>query len=166
MPQVNDLTCHKNLHDLPWPSMTSKKYNFRGPQPSNRDPQDIYPVNGISFHPKHHGLLATVGSDGKYSFWDKVIFLLPVPIFTGSRSHKRNIFRKIVQNFWHHQRILKMIQSNQSAVVMLILKENFLHMQLVMIGIEATNVMILIQNQKLFYGISSTIWSQSRSHKN
>jgi len=43
----------------------------RGPQPSNRDPQDIYPVNGISFHPKHHGLLATVGSDGKYSFWDK-----------------------------------------------------------------------------------------------
>ena len=57
------------------------KMILRGPQPSNRDPQDIYPVNGISFHPKHHGLLATVGSDGKYSFWDKVKFQLPVPFF-------------------------------------------------------------------------------------
>ena len=60
------------------------KMILRGPQPSNRDPQDIYPVNGISFHPKHHGLLATVGSDGKYSFWDKVKFQLPVPFFIGS----------------------------------------------------------------------------------
>ena len=58
------------------------KMILRGPQPSNRDPQDIYPVNGISFHPKHHGLLATVGSDGKYSFWDKVKFQLPVPFFS------------------------------------------------------------------------------------
>lgn len=57
------------------------KMTFRGPQPSNRDPQDIYPVNGISFHPKHHGLLATVGSDGKYSFWDKVKFQLPSAFF-------------------------------------------------------------------------------------
>ena len=57
------------------------KMTFRGPQPSNRDPQDIYPVNGISFHPKHHGLLATVGSDGKYSFWDKVKFKLPSTFF-------------------------------------------------------------------------------------
>lgn len=57
------------------------KMILRGPQPSNRDPQDIYPVNGISFHPKHHGLLATVGSDGKYSFWDKVKFQLPVLFF-------------------------------------------------------------------------------------
>lgn len=32
--------------------------------------QDIYPVNDISFHPVH-GTLATVGSDGKFSFWDK-----------------------------------------------------------------------------------------------
>merc|ERR1712008_241701 len=33
--------------------------------------QDIYPVNGITFHPKFHSVLATVGSDGKYMFWDK-----------------------------------------------------------------------------------------------
>lgn len=32
--------------------------------------QDIYAVNDIAFHPTI-GTLATVGSDGKYSFWDK-----------------------------------------------------------------------------------------------
>lgn len=32
--------------------------------------QDIYAVNSIAFHPKH-GTLSTVGSDGRYSFWDK-----------------------------------------------------------------------------------------------
>jgi len=32
--------------------------------------QDVYAVNDIAFHPQH-GTLATVGSDGKYSFWDK-----------------------------------------------------------------------------------------------
>jgi mRNA export factor len=32
--------------------------------------QDIYPVNDIKFHPIH-GTLATVGSDGRFSFWDK-----------------------------------------------------------------------------------------------
>ncbi|XP_040567735.1 protein Rae1 [Lepeophtheirus salmonis] len=32
--------------------------------------QDIYAVNDIAFHPIH-GTLATVGSDGRYSFWDK-----------------------------------------------------------------------------------------------
>ncbi|CAG0886452.1 unnamed protein product [Cyprideis torosa] len=32
--------------------------------------QDIYPVNDIKFHPAH-GTLVTVGSDGKFSFWDK-----------------------------------------------------------------------------------------------
>jgi len=31
---------------------------------------DIYVVNGIAFHPVH-GSLATVGSDGRFSFWDK-----------------------------------------------------------------------------------------------
>ncbi|CAB4064718.1 RAE1 [Lepeophtheirus salmonis] len=31
---------------------------------------DIYAVNDIAFHPIH-GTLATVGSDGRYSFWDK-----------------------------------------------------------------------------------------------
>ncbi|XP_003380588.1 mRNA export factor [Trichinella spiralis] len=32
--------------------------------------QEIYSVNDIAFHPQH-GTLATVGSDGRYSFWDK-----------------------------------------------------------------------------------------------
>ncbi|CAK9297038.1 unnamed protein product [Gordionus sp. m RMFG-2023] len=32
--------------------------------------QEIYPVNDISFHPIHN-TLATVGSDGRYNFWDK-----------------------------------------------------------------------------------------------
>ncbi|XP_064626750.1 mRNA export factor-like [Lineus longissimus] len=32
--------------------------------------QDIYAVNDISFHPVH-GTLATTGSDGRFSFWDK-----------------------------------------------------------------------------------------------
>lgn len=37
---------------------------------SNSGYQDIYAVNDIAFHPVH-GTLATVGSDGSYSFWDK-----------------------------------------------------------------------------------------------
>lgn len=32
--------------------------------------QDIYAVNDIAFHPAH-GTLATAGSDGTFSFWDK-----------------------------------------------------------------------------------------------
>ena len=36
----------------------------------NNGYQDIYAVNDIAFHPQH-GTLATVGSDGRYSFWDK-----------------------------------------------------------------------------------------------
>lgn len=61
---------HNFKPDKPNDNFTFKCH--RGPsQTSNREPQDIYPVNGISFHPKHTGLLATVGSDGKYTFWDK-----------------------------------------------------------------------------------------------
>jgi len=33
-------------------------------------PQDIYAVNAIAFHPTY-GTLATCGSDGRFSFWDK-----------------------------------------------------------------------------------------------
>jgi len=36
----------------------------------NNSIQDIYAVNDIAFHPVH-GTLATVGSDGRFSFWDK-----------------------------------------------------------------------------------------------
>ncbi|KAL3309858.1 hypothetical protein Ciccas_011584 [Cichlidogyrus casuarinus] len=32
--------------------------------------QEVFPVNDIVFHPIH-GTLATVGSDGRYAFWDK-----------------------------------------------------------------------------------------------
>jgi len=39
------------------------------PQPP-ANTQDIFAVNDIAFHPIH-GTLATVGSDGRYSFWDK-----------------------------------------------------------------------------------------------
>lgn len=37
---------------------------------ANAGYQDIYAVNDIQFHPIH-GTLATVGSDGTFSFWDK-----------------------------------------------------------------------------------------------
>lgn len=37
---------------------------------ANNSTQDIYAVNDIAFHPVH-GTLATVGSDGTFSFWDK-----------------------------------------------------------------------------------------------
>lgn len=36
----------------------------------NSSIQDIYAVNDICFHPIY-GTMATIGSDGKYSFWDK-----------------------------------------------------------------------------------------------
>ena len=40
-------------------------------QPTQQNqPQDIYSVNDIVFHPQYM-TLATVGSDGKFSFWDK-----------------------------------------------------------------------------------------------
>ena len=39
--------------------------------------QDIYAVNDIAFHPAH-GTLATVGSDGRFSFWDKVHFYIKI----------------------------------------------------------------------------------------
>ncbi|KAI9551497.1 hypothetical protein GHT06_021830 [Daphnia sinensis] len=37
---------------------------------TNQQYQDIYAVNDIKFHPVH-GTLATAGSDGRFSFWDK-----------------------------------------------------------------------------------------------
>lgn len=36
----------------------------------NQPIHDIYAVNDIAFHPQF-GTMATIGSDGKYSFWDK-----------------------------------------------------------------------------------------------
>ena len=49
------------------------KFTFKCHRSTGNDhnkPQDIYAVNGIKFHPTY-GTLATVGSDGKFSFWDK-----------------------------------------------------------------------------------------------
>ncbi|XP_039270945.2 mRNA export factor RAE1-like [Styela clava] len=54
---------------------TNPRDNFtfkchRSANASSSVPQDIYAVNGISFNPVY-GTLSTVGSDGRYSFWDK-----------------------------------------------------------------------------------------------
>jgi len=49
-------------------NFTFKCHRSNPTNPANS--QDIYAVNDIAFHPVH-GTLATVGSDGKYSFWDK-----------------------------------------------------------------------------------------------
>lgn len=55
-------------------------------------------VNGIAFHPVH-GTLATVGSDGRFSFWDKdartklkTSEQLDQPIAACCFNHNGNIF--------------------------------------------------------------------------
>lgn len=52
----------------PKDNFTFKCHRSQPSQPSQ--PQDIYAVNDIAFHPIYM-TLATVGSDGKFSFWDK-----------------------------------------------------------------------------------------------
>ena len=42
----------------------------RNNSPAGNNAQDIFAVNDVAFHPVHN-TLATVGSDGRYSFWDK-----------------------------------------------------------------------------------------------
>lgn len=37
---------------------------------TNSTHQDVFAVHDIAFHPQH-GTVATVGSDGRFSFWDK-----------------------------------------------------------------------------------------------
>jgi len=54
------------------PSTPKENFTFKCHR-SNGIPagyQDIYAVNDIAFHPVH-GTLATVGSEGTFSFWDK-----------------------------------------------------------------------------------------------
>lgn len=55
-------------------------------------------VNGIAFHPVH-GTLATVGSDGRFSFWDKdartklkTSEQLDQPVAACGFNHNGNIF--------------------------------------------------------------------------
>nr|QBH73991.1 mitotic checkpoint protein and poly(a)+ RNA export protein [Liposcelis bostrychophila] len=55
------------------PSSPKDNFTFKCHRASNNAPngyQDIFAVNGIAFHPIHN-TLATVGSDGTFSFWDK-----------------------------------------------------------------------------------------------
>ena len=52
----------------PKDNFTFKCHRSQPTQPNQ--PQDIYAVNDISFHPVYM-TLATVGSDGRFSFWDK-----------------------------------------------------------------------------------------------
>lgn len=52
----------------PRDNFTFKCHRNQPTQPTQ--PQDIYAVNDIAFHPQFM-TLATVGSDGKFSFWDK-----------------------------------------------------------------------------------------------
>ncbi|KAK1769339.1 WD40-repeat-containing domain protein [Phialemonium atrogriseum] len=54
----------------------AKSYNFtwrchRG-EPDAKKMVKVWAVNDISFHPFHKGILASVGADGTYSFWDLV----------------------------------------------------------------------------------------------
>lgn len=52
----------------PKDNFTFKCHRSQPQQPNQA--QDIYAVNDIVFHPQYM-TLATVGSDGKFSFWDK-----------------------------------------------------------------------------------------------
>nr|XP_023019411.1 mRNA export factor [Leptinotarsa decemlineata] len=68
--------------------------------------QDIYAVNDIAFHPVH-GTLATVGSDGSFSFWDKDARtklkpseLMEQPITRCAFNHNGQIFAYAVSYDW------------------------------------------------------------------
>ncbi|KAF5274414.1 hypothetical protein FQA39_LY07294 [Lamprigera yunnana] len=68
--------------------------------------QDIYAVNDIAFHPVH-GTLATVGSDGSFSFWDKDARtklkpseLMEQPITCCAFNHNGQIFAYAVSYDW------------------------------------------------------------------
>ncbi len=72
----------------------------------NQGFQDIYAVNDIAFHPVH-GTLATVGSDGRYSFWDKdartklkTSEAMDQPITCCTFSHTGQIFAYAVSYDW------------------------------------------------------------------
>uniref|UniRef100_A0A8C4FA03 Rae1 protein homolog n=1 Tax=Dicentrarchus labrax TaxID=13489 RepID=A0A8C4FA03_DICLA len=61
------------IHYINPPNPAKDNFTFkchRSNGTNTTTPQDIYAVNAISFHPVH-GTLATVGSDGRFSFWDK-----------------------------------------------------------------------------------------------
>ena len=68
--------------------------------------QDVYAVNDIKIHPKH-GTLATVGSDGAFSYWDKATRTrmttskqVGQPITSCSFNHDGKIFAYSVGYDW------------------------------------------------------------------
>jgi mRNA export factor len=70
------------------------------------DTQEVYPVNAIAFHPVHN-TLATCGSDGRYSFWDKdartklkTSEALPQPITSCDFSFNGNLFAYSASYDW------------------------------------------------------------------
>lgn len=70
-------------------------------------------VNGIAFHPVH-GTLATVGSDGRFSFWDKdartklkTSEQLDQPIAACCFNHNGNIFAYASSYDWSKVRTSK-----------------------------------------------------------
>ncbi|CAG2176365.1 unnamed protein product [Oppiella nova] len=73
---------------------------------TNNGFQDIFAVNDICFHP-HHGTLATVGSDGRFSYWDKdartklkTSEQLEQPITKGCFSSRGELFAYAVSYDW------------------------------------------------------------------
>lgn len=68
--------------------------------------QEIYAVNDIKFHPVH-GTLATSGSDGRFSFWDKdsrtklkTSEQMEQPISASCFNHNGQIFAYAVSYDW------------------------------------------------------------------
>ncbi|XP_039971400.1 mRNA export factor isoform X1 [Xiphias gladius] len=89
------------IHYINPPNPAKDNFTFkchRSNGTNTTTPQDIYAVNAISFHPVH-GTLATVGSDGRFSFWDKdartklkTSEQLDQPITACCFNHNGNIF--------------------------------------------------------------------------
>jgi len=80
---------------------SQKNFAFR----CQRDGNDIYAVNVLTFHP--YGTFATAGSDGTYNFWDKDLRqrLKPFakcqqPISAGCFNHDGSIFAYAVSYDW------------------------------------------------------------------
>ena len=94
-----------------YPNPTNPRDNFtfkchRSTEPTNSQSQDIFAVNDIAFHPQH-GTLATVGSDGRFSFWDKdartklkTSEQMEQPITRCSISSKGDLFAYAVSYDW------------------------------------------------------------------
>ena len=76
------------IHYLEDDKERSSKFEFkchRSKQTTQHQPQDIYAVNDMAFHPKYM-TLATVGSDGNFHFWDIGSRLLIKSTFSINRN--------------------------------------------------------------------------------